>query len=298
MKYTEEEFFGNTQNIVSENGELVPISNEPTKNTLKLGKLILSTFIKTFICVFGLMFYFAAIVVGLAPNFAIKMFDYIGAEKASLACYEQIYKKEQTLSSLYNLVQKSIENKDHSKSSKYIKELQGKNDYVDFCLKVNKAVISRLDKAYIAYLADLDGYLVNQNIIAEYETNNKAAALNCAILDLDNTNVYSFGILSYIECLENDKSLSQEQVNQKIIELVNTEAEGLKVIDKINHRRTLADVSNAGTNQEEKIMLLYTSLKIERTLYKVYDILGEQELKENARQNILSLQAEYNELIK
>ena len=298
MKYTEEEFFGNTQNIVSENGELVPISNEQTDNNLKFGKLVFTTFLKTFICVFGAMFYFFAIVVGLAPSFAIKMFDYIGAEKASLACYEQIYKKEQTLSSLYNLVQKSIENKDHKKSSKYIKELQGKNDYVDFCLKVNKAVIDSLDKAYIAYLADLDGYLVNQNIIAEYETNNKAAALNYAILDLENTNVYSFGILSYIECLENDKTLLQEQVNQKIIELVNTEVNGSKVIDKINHRRTLADVINAGTNQEEKIMLLYTSLKIERTLYKVYDVLGEEELKENARQNIISLQTEYNELIR
>ena len=210
MRYTEEDFYGNTQNTVLENGEVVPANyrikrEKSDKQSSKMAIDIFLTFAKTLMILVGMVFYIISITVCLSPTKAIEIFDFLGAEKASLACYERIYENDKTLANLYNLVQKSIENKDHKKTSKYIQELQGKSDYVDFCVKVNEATMKATDTAYVAYVGDLDSYLVSQNILAKYNSKSKKGAKEIALSDLTNSNIYSFGFSTYVECLENDE---------------------------------------------------------------------------------------------
>ena len=131
MNFTEEDFYGNKQGKVLEDGEVEYNLNgdEPVENlsASKLAEAVVSTFLKTLLVLIGSIFYFISVMVCLAPKSAIKVFDFAKMDKAALYCYEVIYEKEQTLASLYNLVQKSIENKDYKKTNKYIDELQGKN---------------------------------------------------------------------------------------------------------------------------------------------------------------------------
>ena len=299
MKYTEEEFYGNTQNTVLGNGEVVPLNNnEGGVHSPKIAITILLTFVKTFVALVGIVFYIMSVLITLAPTSGIKMFDYIGAEKISLFCYERIYEKDKTLANLYNVVQKSIQNKDHEKTSKYIKEMQQKSDYIVFCLKVNTATLKVTEKEYVAFVGDLDGYLVSQNIIAEYNSGNEQRAADIARLDLKNANLYSFGLSTFIECLENDESLTDKQINYKILEVVNLTSNSTATINLIKSRRSLVDVSNTDGSLNDKILRVYTSLKIENVLHRIYTIQGEEGLKNQTAQNIKNLQAEYDDLIK
>lgn len=300
MKFTEEEFYGNTQNTVLDNGDVVPLNREEESNkqTLSLTSTILTTFLKTIVCLFCTIFYIISVTICLAPSMAVKAFDLIGASKASLSCYERIYEKDKTLANLYNVVQKSIQNKDHKKTAKYIKELRGKSDYVNFCLKVNNATLKVTNREHVAFLGDLDGYLVSQNIMAEYNTNHEDNAKSIALSDLANKNVYSFGFSSFVDCLENDKSLSQDELNAKILEVANLIVDNKSVLDLIKERRVLVDVSNSDNSVNDKILRVYASLKIEKVLHKIYSVQGEEDLKNQTAQNIQNLQNEYSELIR
>ena len=299
MKFTEEEFYGNTQNTVLDNGDMVPLNQLGRKEQkINVGLTVGLTFLKTIVGIIGFMFYFITVLIGLFPQKAIKVLDFVGAEKASLFCYERIYEKEQTLASLYNVVQKSIETKDHNKTSKYISKLQGKSDYVNFCIKVNTATLKVTTKEYVAFLGDLDGYLVSQNIYAKYEANKKEEAENIALLDLLNLNVYSFGFSSYVECLENDKSKTSEQIDSQILSIVNSNMESISVLDLIKQRREDVDVSLSDGTVNDKILRVYTSLKIEKVLHKIYSVMGEESLKTETAQKIQNLQNEYNNLVK
>ena len=270
MKYTEEEFYGNTQNMVLENGEVMPInsSGEGKETNSKVVLTIGITALKTMMILIGLMFYIISVAISLAPSFAIKIYEFVGADKVALSCYERIYEQDKSLANLYNVVQKSIQNKDYKKTSKYIRELQAKSDYLNFCVKVNKATLNVAEKHYIAYVGDLDGYLVSQSIMAEYNTNNKDKARDVALSDLVNTNIYSFGFSSFIECLENDDKLTREEVNLEILELIDRKVDDKSVFELIKTRRTLGDVSNSDGSLNDKILRVYACLKIEKVLYK------------------------------
>jgi len=298
MNYTDEEFYGNKQNTVLENGNIVEAGKQEEKKEEKEPKLALAmvtTFAKTLIILICSIFYIVATVVGLSPKSGIKVFEFIGSEKAALSCYERVYQKSGTLADLYNVVQKSISIKNHNKTSKYIKELQSKNSYNEFCIEVNDAVLQVTEKKYLAYVGDLDGYLVSQNIIAKYLSGNKDEALILAISDLENDNIYSFGLSAYFSCLENDDSLTEEQKNLKISDISNIIVDSsLKVLDKIKERRTSADsdLGNGGFN--DKILRLYTSLKIENALLKIYEATNEEDLANQTRSQISELQSEYD----
>lgn len=299
MEFTEEEFFGNTQNSIGGEGELVPLNKEEQKKQeINMVQTIGLTFFKTIIAIFGSIFYCFAVMVCLMPQKAIKVFDFMSLNKAELFCYERVYKQEKNLANLYNVVQKSIENKDHYKTSKYIKELQSQSEYANFCIKVNSASLKVSAKEHIAYVGDLDGYLVSQNIYAFYEENKKETAKEVALNDLKNQNIYSFGFSSYVECLENDDSLTEAKVNEKILEVINSSFDSNVVLDLIKQRRENVDVSLSNGTTSDKILRVYTSLKIEKVLHKIYGIMGEETLKSQIAQSIQALQNEYNNLVR
>lgn len=303
MNYTDEEFYGNKQNAVLETGELVEAGKQEEKKEAKEPKLaiaMLSTFAKTLLVLICSVFYVVSAVVGLSPKSGIKIFEFMKAEKAALSCYERIYQKSGTLADLYNVVQKSISIKNYEKTSKYIKELQGKTSYNEFCIEVNDAILQVTEKKYLAYVGDLDSYLVSQNIMALYLDGKKDDALTLALSDLENNNIYSFGLSAYFACLAEDSSLTKEEKDVKIAQIASIVVDSdlsLTVLGKIKERRTNADseLSNGGYN--DKILRVYTSLKIENVLLEIYEATNEEDLANQTRSQISDLQDEYDALI-
>ena len=169
---------------------------------------------------------------------------------------------------------------------------------MNFCIKVNSASLKASLKKHVAYVGDLDGYLVSQNIYAKYEANKKEEAENIALLDLLNSNVYSFGFSSYIECLENDESKTSEQIDSQILSIANSNMDSISVLNLIKQRRENADVALSDGTINDKILRVYTSLKIEKVLHKIYSVMGEESLKTETAQKIQALQNEYNNLVK
>ena len=98
--------------------------------------------------------------------------------------------------------------------------------------------------------------------------------------------------------MENDERKTQQEVNDEILEIIATKIDSTSVIDLIKQRRSIVDVSSSDGTTNDKILRVYTSLKIEKVLYKIYLIQGEEELKTQTEQNIQELQAQYNNLIK
>ena len=296
MNYTEEEFFGNRQNLNGGQEEISASNNEK----IDMGGTILKTFFRTAVALIGLVFYAFAVVLVVSPKTSIRIYDFIGAEQASLVAYERVYLSSGTLADLYNLVQKSVETKNHEKTSRYIKELQAKSDYTEFCKKVNSAVHQVTDKKYVAYVGDLDGYLVSQNILALYNNGQKNEALSVALSDFDNDNIYSFGLASYLESVLNDKELSSEEKKSKLLEVNNmaiTSGGAQKyVCSAVEERKVLVNVEQY-TNEIDRLLKVYTSLKINNYKLKLCELTNDENAAVDIAAEINSLQNLYDSLI-
>ena len=181
-------------------GEVV--NNNP--NNVKeegVGNTILSTLSKTLISLIVIVGYLLALLIQLCPLQAIKVYEYIGASNIAIVAYENQYKKTRELTDLYNLIQKSISNKDYGRTVNYIEVLQEEKKYTDFCTSVNSASVKAASLDRIAFVADLDSYLISQKVNAYYFIN-QTKALDIALEDLFNTdNIYSVGLTTYISLL-------------------------------------------------------------------------------------------------
>lgn len=285
-----------------ENGEQTLTENSGNARVQNLTKDIFLTFLKTFIILVGSAFYILAVSLCLSPNFAISVYEFLGATKASLSCYERIYAESGELADLYNLSIKCVEAKDYKKASTYIETLRGAEGYEDFCREVNRATIETTSLKYIAYVADLDSYLVSQNILSLYESGEKQKSKELAVLDLASENVYSFGISTYAMCLMSDSSLSSEEKSEALKNLaeqsVTFDAETKTVLEWINERLALANPEHGEEgNNIDKILRTYTCLKIENLNLIIYENANEDALASEARAKIEELQKQYNMLI-
>lgn len=285
-----------------ENGEQTLTENSGNARVQNLTKDIFLTFLKTLIILVGSAFYILAVSLCLSPNFAISVYEFLGATKASLSCYERIYAESGELADLYNLSIKCVEAKDYKKASTYIETLRGAEGYEDFCREVNRATIETTSLKYVAYVADLDGYLVSQNILSLYESGEKQKAKEFAVLDLASENVYSFGISTYAMCLMSDSSLSSEEKSEALKNLaeqsVTFDAETKTVLEWINERLALANPEYGEEgNNIDKILRTYTCLKIENLNLIIYENANEHALASETRAKIEELQNQYNMLI-
>ena len=299
MNYSDEEFYGNQQNTVDSQGEIKPIEEpKQPKKEFSVFKTVALTSLKTLLVVFGAIFYFMAVCHILSPLTAAKVYQVFGANNAVVICYENVYEKTGNLSDLYNLVQRTIEAGDSVKTNKYIEILQKDNNYGDFCKKVNDSTIKVSEKKYIAYVGDLDSYLVSQNIIALYQKGEKEKAKNLALKDLTSENIYSFGFSAYADCLASDTDYTIEQRGQMFVDLLETTYNQQYMMNYISQR--LALVNNYKFEQvlSNKILKVYTALKIQNVRLNYFVQKGEETNADNVRIAIEKLQEDYDALIR
>lgn len=264
-------------------------------------KTALITFAKSLVLMVAVLFFVFSFCYVLFPKSIASVYEALGYNKGVVTAYERIYNKSKKNSDLYNLIQKSISANTYQVSSKYIEVLLQTEDYEDFVNKTNEALIKEADVKYIAYVGDLDGYLTSELVIAKYMQGDKEDAKKLAIDDLVNGNlpggnIYSFALSAYLNCLINDSTISSSGLKSEVREILSTKVYDIKVEDLLEDRELVADYTKS-SDLVDKILRVYTCLKIEKFKFQVYTILLDEELSSNAKEQVKVLQDAYDIMI-
>ncbi|MBQ3158367.1 MAG: hypothetical protein IJB98_01595, partial [Clostridia bacterium] len=113
---------------------------------------------------------------------------------------------------------------------------------------------------------------------------------------------YSFGVSTFVECMMSDKSYSEEERKQLLIEFyedVIDENQTQKSISSyIGDKKDVVSLDNAvGNNNVDKILRVYTSLKIENVMLLYYEAKSNEAEANAVREQIEELQEIYADLI-
>ena len=178
-----------------------------------LYKTIVSTAVKTIGFIFVVISFFILIVSALAPNFAISVFDFVGARKTSYMVYQRIYDREPTNANLYNVLQIAINNDDYQNIEYYAKLMINGDYYDEFCKDIDKATREALDEKYSIYADNYDSY-VNTNLVEALYKNGKKSEAKMLAIDSVYANVDEMYV--YINCLLEDEKLTSLQLKNEI----------------------------------------------------------------------------------
>ena len=285
---------------------------ETTKDSVinkNLIKSSLKIFAKVMFCVMVGFFFFVTSMFYLAPKINAKMFNFFGLTKAEESCYVQAYKNSGKTSDLYNLVLFEQEHSNTEKELYYINVLLSKNDYSDFCLKLNSSAIAKTEKNMYVYVGDVNAYLVNRKLKCMYQLNSKVTYENRSKLVvsfvrscLAGENLTELSFSTYVSLVLQDETLtSQQKVSEfeTFENLISTE-------ETVSTRKLLTDREGALINkyineksESSKILFANALVKFYKAEYNYFKTLGETEnnlqMIEDKYQIMLDA---YNKLIK
>lgn len=285
---------------------------ETTKDSVinrNLIKSSLKIFAKVMFCVMVGFFFFVTSMFYLAPKINAKMFNFFGLTKAEESCYIQAYKNSEKTSDLYNLVLFEQEHSNTEKELYYINVLLSKNDYSDFCLKLNSSAIAKTEKNMYVYVGDVNAYLVNRKLKCMYQLNSKVTHENRSKLVvsfvrscLAGENLTELSFSTYVSLVLQDETLtSQQKVSEfeTFENLISTE-------ETVSTRKLLTDREGALINkyineksESSKILFANALVKFYKAEYNYFKTLGETEnnlqMIEDKYQIMLDA---YNKLIK
>lgn len=224
----------------------------------KYTSLIIKTSLKTILFVFGFLCLILSYIFAISPMTMANVYSKFSMGNAEIASYESVYQATGKNADLYNLVQKCLEKEKYDKANSYIKELLTKKDFNSFAAAVNEASVEKATKEEVAFVVDLESYLLSQLLITDYRMGNKELAKQRAIQNLDDLeNRYAFLFGIYYDEVLTDLSLTIAQAQNKLLQIYNTD--GIK--EKIDAKIALCDYESE-TNEKIKIATLYTKIKI------------------------------------
>lgn len=248
------------------------------------------------VCAF---FFVTTTLFSLFPSLGTEYYNVLGLKKAEELCYERQYQKSDNIADLYNLVVFE-QDKNNIKQLQYINELMNKKGYTDFCEKLNDSALSKTnEKSLIAYVGDVNAYLVNQKVKCLYELNISAETFVYSCLKNDNLTEQSFA--SYVELIRKDNSLSETKKIEKYQDLLDTfEANGQTLEVLLNNRLLYINQKLGETNLSEnnKIILQYTLMNDYRACYVVYHTIGNETKTSEYETKYNEARSEYNNLVK
>lgn len=248
---------------------------------------IMKTFLFTvFVCVVTVLYSFA-ISFCLFPNFMVKISSKMNWTGGEVVAYEMIYDRSGEIEDLYNLTMACINNEKNMMAVKNIDKLQNHDDYVEFCEKLDLSAMQNSEKKYLAFVSNLDSYLQSQKVRALFDEKKISIAENVAFNDLKNTNKFSFAFETFVSCLDGDKK-SLSTLAQKTFS-------GKTLFEWMDFKISMLGYDKLGVGQ--KILSVYTLLKINKTKFILCDAIGDVENKNIAQSEIQRLQNEYDDLV-
>lgn len=228
-------------------------------------KLIIITALHTlYFLIVGVFFCVASLSV-LAPNVMIGFYNDLNMQSVKAYMYERVYDNTNKIEDLYNVIEVNISCENYEHVVKYIKVMQNRSGYADFCEKINARNIQNIDKKYYVYLCDYDSFLRNQYVNALYHANKKDRAREIAFDELtNNSNSYAWEFGAYIDCVMTDNSLTENDKIALLSQIYDTELNGLSVQELINNNIDMLDDPD-GLNGYEKLRVLHQLIIIKIT---------------------------------
>lgn len=155
-----------SENKVNKNIDTLRISSKNIKNALKL-------FFKLFFAVFCIFCIVISSLFFIAPKVDAKIFNFLGLKNAEEGCYIQVYKKSQNSADLYNLILFEKQHNNLKKELEYIQLLELKEDFEEFCEKMNNTGIdfAKDKKNQYIYYADVQSYFITRKLNCKFKLN-------------------------------------------------------------------------------------------------------------------------------
>ena len=214
--------------------------------------------------VVGLFFILSTLSV-LAPSAMIGFYDKLNLQSAKVYMYERVYARSEKIEDLYNVLEANIEIEDYEHIIKYINIMRNKGSYAEFCNLINERNTQNIDKNYYVYVCDYDSFLRSQYVNALYKTERLEKAHIIALEELaNNSNVYAWEFGTYIDCIMTDETLDKTAKDKALVEIYNTELNGLSVQELINNNIDMIEDPES-VNGFEKLKSLNQIIKIKTT---------------------------------
>lgn len=256
------------------------------KNGVKIG---LKTLLDCFIVVMLLM---CSIFV-LLPKMSLKIHEITGNKKMQELNYKMIYANSNNIADLYNLIIFEGELENYKEELYYIDKMISRADYDGFCAELDKVSVEKIDsEGLTAYSANVNGYLLSRKVICMY--NLGEGGLEAYVYrQVQSGKLSEYTFSSYVDSVYFDKTLTQEEkseklscimdtmdgINGKLSELLQTRVNGLKTAITI-------------VDDNKKDILRYTLMRIYASRYYVYDVIGNEDLKNENLEAYQEIKAE------
>ncbi|MBQ7453077.1 MAG: hypothetical protein IJS68_02280 [Clostridia bacterium] len=238
---------------------------QETKDNLT--REIVITVLKTLaVIVFGGIFVIISFSL-LFPQNMTGFYANLNMKKAEAYMYKRVYNHSGSNEDLYNLIESGINAENYSETVKYIKVMQKRAGFDDFCDIINERNIKNAENRQYVYVCDYSAYLNHQYTIALYLKGDKDKAEEFAIDALsNNANIYAWEFGAYVDCVMSDKTLSETVKKSQLKDLLIKEINTLAVEDLINNNLIMLDDPNT-LEGYEKLRCLHQMIIIKRTYY-------------------------------
>ena len=236
-------------------------------------------FLKIFVAAFSAINLLFALVVFAAPRFGAKLTSFLGLTSAERYCYTKIYKKSNSATDLYNLILFEENKGSLSREFEYINMLMKRDDYSEFCEKLDDASIKACDdKELIAYIGNVNMFLLNQKIKCMY---NLDVSCNIDIrTNLASGNLLENTFSTYISIIESQKlsknqkvALYKQLMSPTMITLIETKIENLNA--KLEEYKDVKYQNQITKDFAEKVLFEYVLMRHYEACYKVYSVIGD-----------------------
>jgi len=224
-----------------------------------------------------------------APKVYISWCESLSLSGGEFLGYERIYAQSGELPHLYNVINAAARAGKDKKELSYIKLLQSDEEYASFCEKMDASARSAAKKQYVAYVGSLDSFLNNERVSILF-SRSLSKARDAALLDLSNSNKYSFALDTFLSKAQRSKT-----ADEQLAKVLAYESENKSIFQLLDARVALLEYSSL--EGAERILSVYTLMKIEKARYTLYNFSGMETERDQAKINFENLQNEYASLI-
>lgn len=217
-------------------------------NALKtFGKIMLAVVVVFNFAVLALFF--------ISPSVSAKFFGQLGLKRAQETSYELVYKRDDSLANLYNVVLCNIENGNFEKEYSYLVVLFKSDDYAEFCKGMDSAAEAEVkDKSLIPYYCDTNNFLLRRQVICMKNLNMSPISIMEQIKKyLGRVDERECTFACYVELILSDSSMANAE---KVALLGQMQTTLFGSVDaKINSLKLQAQSEQ---NNVQKILLYYS----------------------------------------
>lgn len=246
-------------------------SNETRLLTPAVWKNSLFSFFKILVSLFLVLTFFVTLLFFVYPKASVRLFRALNLKNAQEASLVRVYEKSGSNVDLYNLIIFEQNTNQFDKELKYINELSGKDDYDEFCDKLDTSSLNQVknQKSLVPVLCNTRSFLNNQKMKCLWELGEEAKTfVHSTLLD---DYAYEFSFATYVYYLS--EKFSGNELKQKYQDLLSTSkidgGDLISVETLLNSRLEKLLVEKKSEKSEEKIVRLYSLTNMSKGNYQI-----------------------------